>query len=152
MKGSITFRFGGDPDDDKLLNACDHIEGQIRHTSQTSRLLNRRRPDVIVTCSYPGCNLIYSGHDPMASSVMIDGFELHFCWQHTTTKEEPKLFCACGECDQPLVDRDRKSEVLPWTLSKDAVRIDGQVWSRECLSEKLAATQRLNEVMLMEVA
>ena len=141
MKGSITLRFGGD----------DHIEGQIRHTSQT----NRRRPDAIVSCSYPGCNLIYSEYDPMASSVMIDGSELHFCWNHTTTKEEPKLFCACGKCDQPLVARNSEDfpwTDLPWTLSKDAVRIDGQVWSRECLSHKLAATQRLNEVIPMEVA
>ena len=119
MKGSIKFRFGGLPDDNKLFN---HIEGQIRHTSQTA----------IATCAYPGCNLIYSEYDPMASLVMIDGCELHFCWQHTTTNEEPKLFCACGRCDQPLVERE--PEVFPWTLSADAVRIDGQVWSRECLS------------------
>jgi len=140
MKGSIKFRFGGLPDDDKLLNAWDHIEGQMRHTSQTA----------IATCSYPGCNLIYSESDPMASSVTIDGCERHFCWQHTTTKEEPKLFCACGRCDQPLVERE--SEDFPWTLSKDAVRVDGQIWSPECLSEKLVATQRLNEVIPMEVA
>ena len=140
MKGSTKFGFGGLPEDDKLLNAGDCIEEQIK----------RRRPDVIVTCSYPGCNLIYSEYDPMASLVMIDGCELHFCWQHTTTNEEPKLFCACGRCDQPLVERE--PEVFPWTLSADAVRIDGQVWSRECLSHKLAATQRLNEVIPMEVA
>ena len=105
---------------------------------------------MIATCSYPGCNLVYSEYDPLASSVMIDGYELHFCWQHTTAKEEPKLFCACSRCDRPLVER--KSEDFPWTLSKDAVHIDGQVWSRECLSERLAATQRLNDVMPMEVA
>ena len=140
MKGSITLRFG------------DHIEGQVRDTSQTS---NRRLPDGIVSCSYPGCNLLYSGYDPMASSVMIDRCELHFCWQHTTTKQEPQLFCACGQCDQPLVERDSEDfpwKDFPWALSKDAVRIDGQVWSRECLSEELAATQRLNEVIPMEVA
>ena len=133
MKGSITYRFAGYP------------EGQITHTPETSPL-KRRRPHVIATCSYPGCNLTYSENDPMASLVVIDGYELHFCWQHTTTNEEPKLFCACGECDQLLVERE--AEVFPWTLSKDAVRIDGQVWSSECL----AATQQLDEAMLMEVA
>jgi len=137
MKGSIKFRFGGLPDDDKLLN---HLEGQKRHTPQTA----------IATCAYPGCNLIYSESDPMASSVTVDGCERHFCWQHTTTKEEPKLFCACGKCRQPLVERE--SEDFPWTLSKGAVRIDGQVWSRECVSEKHAAIQRPNEVMPMEMA
>ena len=140
MKGSIKFRFGGLPEDDKLLNAGDCIEEQIKG----------RRHDAIVICSYPGCKLIYSEHDPMASSVMIDGYEMHFCWQHTTTSEEPKLLCACGKCDKPLVERE--PEAFPWTLSKDAVRIDGQVWSRKCLSCKLAASQPLNEVMPMELA
>lgn len=149
MKNSITFRFGGEPGDDKLLNASDPLEGQISHISQTTPL-KRRRPGVIATCSYPGCNLFYSEHDPMASLVMIDGRELHFCWKHTTANEEPKLFCACGKCDQPLVER--KSEDFRWTLSEDAVRIDGQLWSSECLSQKLAATQRLNEAMSMELA
>ena len=69
MKGSMISRSGGDPD--QLLNASDHIEGQISHTLQTSMPLNTMRPHAFVTCSYPGCNLIYSGHDPLASSVMI---------------------------------------------------------------------------------
>lgn len=138
MKGLVTYRFAGYP------------EEKISHAPETSSPLKRRRPHVIATCFYPGCNLTYSENDPMASLVVVDGYQLHFCWQHTTSNEEPKLFCACGECDRPLVER--KPDVFPWTLSKDAVCVDGQVWSRECLSEKLVANQRLNEAMPMELA